>query len=253
MSIHFACTQCGRCCHDLRLTLSVDEAIVWAGNGHSVQILTEALPWPGQANALEPRTVHDRERSFPAMSGDVPLRIAAVLVAYHEGPCPHLLPDMRCGNYAARPRICRIYPLEGRPFTRHQPERKQCPPEAWAADRPLLMQDDAIADDHDAAIVAEHQLKACTDVPTVMSACTTLGIATAAFANEGMVVHAPDLTSLVAALRSAKSADPAARKPDQWTIVTNRRSTHAFLAEAGCHTSMTSQGQGFLGSFPDEV
>ena len=253
MTTHFACTQCGRCCHDLRLTLSVDEAIVWAGKGHAVQLLTEALPWPGHSDAHDHGAMHDRERSFPAWSGDVPLRIAAVLVAYHEGACPHLLPDMRCGNYADRPRICRIYPLEARPFTRLQPDRKRCPPEAWTADRPLLMQGEAIADELDASIVAEHRRMARSDVPTVMRACAILGVATAAFANEGMVVHPPDRATLVAALQSAKTTEPAGREPTQWTIVTNRRSTHTLLGEAGCRTSMTRQGPGYLGSFPDEA
>lgn len=116
MSIHFECTQCGRCCHGLRLTLSVDEATAWAGNGDTVQILTEALPL-SQGNAdEESHNEYEKARSFPATSGEATIRIAAILVAFHPGPCPHLRPDMRCGNYSARPRICRIYPLESRPL-----------------------------------------------------------------------------------------------------------------------------------------
>jgi hypothetical protein len=44
LDIHFDCTQCGRCCHNLKLPLSVDEAKRWAKNGHEVQLLIEATP-----------------------------------------------------------------------------------------------------------------------------------------------------------------------------------------------------------------
>src|SRR3546814_8575294 len=52
---------------------------------------------------------------------------------------------MRCGNYAERPRICRIYPLEARPFIDLRPESKLCPPEAWAPQFPVLERDGKIA------------------------------------------------------------------------------------------------------------
>ena len=111
MDLHFDCTQCGRCCHDLRLTLSVDEARAWAGRGHQVDLLAEGWPWPDDGDDPEDGMAQWRKAtSFPVLVGDVPFRINLRLVARHDGPCPHLLPDMRCGNYEARPRICRIYP-----------------------------------------------------------------------------------------------------------------------------------------------
>lgn len=253
MDLHFECTQCGKCCHGLRLTLSVDEAIAWADNGHCVQILTEALPCHAGDAGDNAQAGYDKARSFPAVSGEMPLRIAAVLVAFHENACPHLQPDMRCGNYAARPRICRIYPLESRPFMKVSPERKLCPAEAWASSHPRLLGGDDIADLVSAKIVADHRRVLTDDVPVVAAACEALKISEAAFANEGFAVHQPDAQCLSAELKRAKSAQIDGQTPRPWTIVTNRGSTRSLLIEAGCVASATRRGKGYLGSFPDET
>ena len=42
MDVHFDCTQCGNCCRDLKLPLTVLEAMDWLTDGHSVQIICEA-------------------------------------------------------------------------------------------------------------------------------------------------------------------------------------------------------------------
>ena len=253
MDLHFECTQCGKCCHGLRLTLSVDEAIAWAGNGHCVQILTEALPCHAGDAGDTALAGYDKARSFPAVSGEMPLRIAAVLVAFHENACPHLRPDMRCGNYAARPRICRIYPLESRPFMNVSPERRLCPPEAWASSHPRLLRGDTIADLDSAKIVAEHRRTLTDDVAVVAAACAALNISEAAFANEGFAVHQPTGRCLSAELKRAKNAQGNTQTLKPWTIVTNRESTRSLLVEAGCITSTTRRGKNYLGSFPDEA
>lgn len=36
MSLNFECTQCGRCCRDLKLPLTVPEAVAWLEDGHAV-------------------------------------------------------------------------------------------------------------------------------------------------------------------------------------------------------------------------
>lgn len=253
MDLHFECTQCGKCCHGLRLTLSVDEAIAWADNGHGVQVLTEALPYHAGFVGENAQASYDKARSFPAVSGEMPLRIAAVLVAFHENACPHLRPDMRCGNYPARPRICRIYPLESRPFMNLSPERRLCPPEAWASSHPRLLRGEHIADPASAKIVADHRRTLTDDVPVVAAACAALNISTAAFASEGFAVHQPDGRSLSAELKRAKRAQIDRQTPKQWAIVTNRESTRSLLVEAGCVASATRRGKSYLGSFPDEA
>lgn len=252
MAIHFECTQCGKCCHGLRLTLSVDEAIAWAENGDTVQVLTEALPWSDGHAEADAQAEYQRDRSFPATSGEAMIRIAAILVAFHPGPCPHLRSDMRCGNYAARPRICRIYPLESRPFTSLSVERRLCPPEAWTYKHPLLMIGDVIADPEGAEILAEHRQTLFDDVRVVSASCSALGITDAAFANEGLAVHTPKPSALVAALRSAKNAPSTKPRLNNWTVVTNRKLTLAMLEVAGCTASLTFRGEDYLGSFQDE-
>jgi Predicted Fe-S-cluster oxidoreductase len=253
MNLHFDCTQCGKCCQGLRLTLSVDEAIVWAGRGHTVQLLVEALPWPPAPNDDPARALHDENRSFPAMSGSISLRVAVVLAAHHEGGCPHLQPDLRCGNYEERPRICRIYPLESKPFTPVSPARRLCPPEAWTPDRPLLMHGETIADAGAAQIVADHRSTIIADTPRVALACETLGTDRAAFANEGLAVHQPSPAALTEALREARDVTLRNVSERSWTIVSNRRSTLSLLQDAGCEARLIRRGADYLGSFEDEA
>lgn len=253
MTIHFDCTQCGKCCHNLRLTLSVDEAITWAGRGHAVQILAEALPWPADPEPETPQSVYDKARSFPGTSGDIPVRIAIALVAYHDGPCPHLQPDMRCGNYEARPRICRIYPLERRPLTAWTPQDRLCPPEAWDDDLPVLVRDGEIADPEAISIIEAHRRVALEDVPDLAAACEALGVDKAAFANEGLAVHAPDPLLLAETLQSVHGSAPCPTAARSWTILTNRGQTLSLLQEAGCLAELVTQGPDYLGSFADEA
>lgn len=250
MDIRFHCTQCGKCCHGLRLTLSVAEALRWAGNGHDVQVLTEAFPGAdGTDTGLSP---FDIGRSFPARSGGVPFRIAATLVAWHEGACPHLLPDMRCGNYANRPRICRIYPLQRRPATPLVPAQRLCPPEAWSADHPLIVANGEVADPADASVMADHRHEAIEDVAVLGGLCGELAITTAAFANEGLAVHPFDPRVLAAALRRAIASSQPVDGAGEWTIVTNRGRTLQMLADAGCRARLVARGLTYLGSFADE-
>jgi len=51
MDIQFDCTLCGQCCHNLKLTLTVAEAMRWLEDGNQVQVLTEAIPWPDEPAA----------------------------------------------------------------------------------------------------------------------------------------------------------------------------------------------------------
>ena len=131
MDIDFECTMCGNCCHDLRLPLTVAEALAWLGRGNEVQILCEALPWPEEPAADNLQAAHKRRRSFAAMSGSLPTRIVVILTGAFVGPCPNLQADMRCRIYEERPFVCRIYPAEINPFIELVPANKGCPPEAW--------------------------------------------------------------------------------------------------------------------------
>lgn len=255
MEITFDCTQCGRCCHDLRLTLSVAEARVWTGRGHRVDLLAEGWPWPEADNADgdpdDPALQWRRVTSFPVGIGDVPFRVNLRLVARHVGACPHLLPDMRCGNYEARPRICRIYPLESRPFEAMVPARRLCPPEAWGEGLPVLERDGLAADAEAAAIVEAHRAAMVADVSVKEQLVRVIGWAETAMAGEGLAVReiAPD--ALIAALDAAERGGGGAAQP--WGIVTNRETTRAMLAELDCPVRQVAAGDGFLATFGDEV
>jgi Fe-S-cluster containining protein len=250
--ICFDCTQCGRCCHDLRLTLSLDEAIVWAGNGHQVQLLCEAIPWPRDPLPDEFELASRRDTSFAAEIGGMPFRIHVMLVAYHQGACPHLQADMRCGNYANRPRICRIYPLESRPFTPMAPATRKCPDEAWTAKAPVLLEDGVIADRAAQEIVAAHRQARIDDTAALEAACAQLDISDAAFAGDGLAVHAPNPAILADSLGRARAASHALPGIGHWEIVTNRQATLELLREAQCPARLVSSAAAFLGSFePD--
>jgi Fe-S-cluster containining protein len=252
MDIRFDCTQCGRCCHDLRLPLSVDEAIVWAGRGHDVQLLCDALP---SLSADPPEDIAARfrhDRSFPALSGGLPIRVAVILVARHEGACPHLLADMRCGNYADRPRVCRIYPAEIAPHVPLRIENKLCPPEAWADDRPLLLRDSVAADEDVRNLIAAHQATTQGDAPVKARAAMLLGARSAALWNEGYAVHAPSPDDLVAALREARATMGEVDTGARWSIVSNRKSTLAMLRDADAEGRLCASGAGYIGFFADQ-
>lgn len=250
MEITFDCTQCGRCCHDLRLTLSVAEARVWAGRGHRVDLLAEGWPWPAEDLPDDPELRWRRDTTFPVSIGDVPFRVNVRLVARHVGACPHLQPDMRCGNYEARPRICRIYPLESRPFETMVPARRLCPPEAWAPGLPVLERDGAAADAEAAAIVAAHRQAMIDDVAVKARLCSVTGWAETAMAGEGLAVREIAPADLIASLDDAERDVPV--KAQLWRIVTNRETTRAMLAELECPVRQVAAGDGFLASFGDQ-
>src|SRR5450631_1131003 len=69
MDLHFKCTQCGKCCRDIKLPLTVSEAMDWLRCGHPVQVICEALPWLEEPPADDLKAAHRRRRSFATMAG----------------------------------------------------------------------------------------------------------------------------------------------------------------------------------------
>lgn len=252
MDVRFDCTMCGKCCHDLNLPVSVDEAISWLRRGGAVRILCEAIPWPEEPAADDAEAQYRRARSFAATSGALPARIMTTLVAAFAGACPFLAEDMRCGAYAERPRVCRIYPAEINPFATLTPERKACPPEAWADDQPWLLRDGVVVDTATANLITASRAAAVADTAAKEALCAILGIDRAALANEGFVIHTPAPDRLLAALEAAKQASTAT--PFGWQVLSNRSTTLAMLADAGAVGALadperTADGE-YLGFFP---
>jgi Fe-S-cluster containining protein len=270
MDIDFECTMCGNCCHDLRLPLTVTEALAWLARGNDVQILCEALPWPEEPAADNLQAAHKRRRSFAAQSGSLPTRIVVILTGAFVGPCPNLQADMRCGIYEARPMVCRIYPAEINPFIELVPASKGCPPEAWAAGRAPLIRAGRLVDATTVDLIERSRVADAVDAPVKQRLCALLGIDAAALANEGFVVHSPLREVLQAALQaalgqaSAAGAASASRTvaADEmpsavgsgWRFVSNRRATVETLVSVGALGDYADSGSvaafEYLGFFP---
>jgi Fe-S-cluster containining protein len=231
MTIPFSCTACGRCCHDLRLPLSVREAIDWIARGGTVELLCDAAP--ANDDAADPASAYRRERSLAGVSGTLAIRVNVTLAATFTGACPHLLPSMWCGAYEARPNTCRIYPAELLPGRVVDPPSKLCPPEAWDG-RGLPL-------DQQAHAVAEARAAALADVPHKQRLVALLGLDIAALSNEGLMIHRPDLVVLADAL--AASSDAADEvEPHHWRFATRSAATAALIADAGGVTTNADAG-----------
>lgn len=232
MPSHFSCTMCGRCCRDLRLPLSLAEAADWLRDGGETQLLCDAIPWPVEPAADDRLAAYKSRRSFPAMSGTLPLRVIVTVVAAFEGPCPHLQADLRCGAYDRRPRVCCIYPAEINPFIELQPAAKLCPPEAWDERHPVLEVEGRYANASLVATIDAFRAADIHDVEAKRRLCDVLGVRTAAVANEGFVVIAPGreamANAIAAAMRDDEVASDAASAAS-WTFISNRRGTRETL------------------------
>lgn len=226
--------MCGKCCHNLRLPLDTEEALQWLRSGGKVQVLCEAIPWPAEPDAANGLAAYKRERSVAAISGELPVRVVMTFVAAFEGACPHLRPDMKCGAYEARPRVCRIYPAEVNPFVPFLPEGKACPPEAWSPSMPRMMVDGALTDEQTVTLVTRSRQVGIEDMGRKALICQHLGIFVGALANEGFAVHSPPATALEDALAAVNGmAIDATQMPQEWIFLTNRSPTLEALQAAG--------------------
>lgn len=231
--LRFACTQCGRCCHHHNLPLTLHEAIGWLEDGGDVQVFCEAAPWPMEPPPDDLRAAHRRRRSFAARSGACPLRVTVLLVGVIAGACRHLRADMRCGIYARRPMVCRIYPAELNPFLALDPSSKACPSEAWTQGAPLIA-GGRLVDADTLALVERRRQADHDDAPLKQALCRLLGIEVTALAEEGFVVYAPARGPLLAALRAARDASPEQlAEPTQWRLLTASIDSLAALHALG--------------------
>jgi Fe-S-cluster containining protein len=235
MTIHFSCTQCGKCCHDLRLPLSLAEAALWLRRGGDIELFCEAIPWPVEPPDTDALAMHKRRHSFQAMSGALPIRVIITVVAAFDGACPNLQSDGLCGAYDLRPRVCRIYPAEVNPFIALTPASKACPPEAWTTEKPVFFANGRTVDDETSKVIDASRSAAAHDLPFKRHLCAYLGVSRVSLANEGFVIYAFDRSLMLQALESLESSDARALPVPQWQFVSNRRATVDVLSsiEAG--------------------
>ncbi|MEN2474052.1 YkgJ family cysteine cluster protein [Burkholderia sp. GS2Y] len=252
--IDFACTGCGGCCRDLRIPLTIGEAIAWLRRGGHVELLCDAMPWLVEPEPDNAFAAYKRARSTPALSGSLPVRVTVVLTAAHAGPCPNLRDDLRCGIYDERPLVCRIYPAEINPFVPLTPGGKECPSDAWQ--QTPLIRGGTIVDADTRESIARSRAASEAETPLRARLCAVLGIDTAAVANEGFVIHAPPAPALLAALTDLL-ATPTVTADDTlaWTLVSNRTATTDALASVDASSRLAGSLAGpdtrYLGFHPD--
>ncbi|MGA9024441.1 MAG: YkgJ family cysteine cluster protein [Steroidobacteraceae bacterium] len=239
--VRFACTKCGNCCRDLTLPLTVSEAIGWLENGNDVQVICEAEPWPQEPAAGDARAQHRRRRSFPTMCGTLATRVTVLLAANLAGRCPNLLADMRCGIYAHRPLVCRIYPAEINPFVQLSPAHKACPPEAWTDDLPLLQRDGVVIDDATRRDIQRSRDRDAADTAAKEYVCAALGLNRAGLATEGVIVFSPAPTELLAALHRSRCVANHDVAPGAWQIVSNSSQTVQVILNRGALAAMAGE------------
>jgi Fe-S-cluster containining protein len=236
VDIHFECTRCARCCRDSRLPLTVAEALVWLDDGRDLQVLCDATPWPEEPPNDDAQGQYRRQRSFAAMSGSLPVRIAVILAANLAGACPNLGPDDLCRIHARRPLVCRIYPAEVNPFVALVPANKACPAEAWAKNLPLLQRDGKLMDSRRIDDLRSLRDASAADVGAKQRLCARLGISDAALANEGLCATTVDRETLLRELRLAAAQASAQSPALGWRLVSDRANTISALStvEARC-------------------
>jgi Fe-S-cluster containining protein len=246
MDLHFECTQCGKCCRNLKLPLTVFEAMEWLKNGKTVQVICDAMPWPEEPPAEDLKAAHRRRRSFATMSGSLPVRVAVILAADHAGRCPHLQDDMRCGIYETRPLVCRIYPVEVNPFIQLDPARKICPPEAWTVDRPLIQRDGRPVEQRVREDVQKSREADANTTEIKRRMCADLKLNYAALVDEGFVLYSPDRATLLGALVRAVEGplDQASEQSGgpSFHFISNQPATVASLTMRGAAGSLVHQG-----------
>lgn len=233
MTLHFSCTMCGRCCHGLRLPLSLAEAAAWLDDGGDVEVFCEAIPWPEDPPADHGPAWHKRKRSFLAQSGHLPVRVIVSLVATFAGACPNLRDDMGCGIYERRPTACRVYPAEVNPFIAVDPSLKLCPPEAWQASAVLQDEEGHWVDPEVAGAVVRRRADDYAEASARARLCTLLGIREAGLSNEGLLAWSPARVRLREVLQAvAETSNPSADDGD-WVLVSHRLRTMWLLESAG--------------------
>jgi Fe-S-cluster containining protein len=233
VDIHFNCTQCGKCCRDSKIPLTVAEAMSWLNRGHPVQLICEASPWPQALADDDPRAAHFKRRSFAVTSGMMPTRVVVMLVADTAGACPNLLSDMRCGIYENRPLVCRIYPAEINPFVGLNPEKKVCPPEAWATNQPVLQRNGAVMSDVIRRDIQSSRDTDAVDVAVKNRLCAALNITDTALVHEAVLLYSPTIAVLSSALAVAMATEGVRNAQAQWRFVSNLPETLENLAASG--------------------
>ncbi|MDZ3992247.1 YkgJ family cysteine cluster protein [Pseudomonas sp. Teo4] len=239
--VSFNCVGCGVCCKGRFVPLSLAEAETWLARGDDVVILLEAFATRHEAqNNASYR--HDAARSDQVRSGSADLQVIAIFAASVLHGCPNLQADDRCGIYAERPLVCRIYPMEVNPFIALNPSTKECPAPAWTApDGELLIASDGQPPLELRRLIEASRQADRDDARAKVDICRHLGLSTAAWKGNGLTAYFPTPEKLLQAIARQRT-EPA--PPVQWTV----RAHGGVLIE-----QLTQSGVQLTGEAPEHV
>lgn len=238
MDIDFRCTQCGDCCRGMRLPLSIEEAINWLNDGNPVEVLCEAIPWPDEPPPGNRMAMFKRYRSFPAVSGQMPIRVLVTLAAPQGERCPNLSAQNCCDIYERRPAVCRTYPAEINPFRQLITAQRRCPPEAWAPVGSPFMREARYVESELLGLIKGRHQKTIDEVRRLDALCRELEINRAAMSNRGFAVHLPPTEDLRKALIS--SDQRAATSLVEWEFISDDKTAVEELLSCGATCSLDS-------------
>lgn len=237
-NIDFQCTKCGDCCRGFWLPLSLGEATSWLRNGHKIDLLCEAIPWTLEPDPSNLESKFKRERSFPAKSGQMNIRVLVTLAAPLGSGCPNLSNSNSCGIYERRPTACRIYPAEFNPFLKLIPEQRRCPPSAWMPPESPLIRDGAYVS-HEMKLLIDQRLKnTIADTPKLSALSKRLGINEASLANEGYMIYSFDPVQLLTALTNNYSDVDYC---SEWSLISDNQATIETLVSCEAKSFHASQ------------
>lgn len=249
MSTDFNCTQCGQCCHNLNIPLTVNEAKAWLLRGHKLKILTEAIPWINDTPLTDDVLIRKKTMTFEGSSGKLNIRILMTLVGYFTHGCPNLDSNQRCTIYESRPLTCRIYPFEMNPKIILNPKNKLCPDAAWkttSEDTGLITGNQLFMVDHDTQVnINKIYTQSISDVEDKKIICQSLGIKTTSLSNNGYLFHLVDPVKLLNILKtitpSIKADSQERTEMIDWVIYTQKEETLNDLISLGSHASIPDQ------------
>ena len=204
MKTHFACTNCGKCCHGHHISLTLGEAAQWIRDQGQLMVLVEAFLENG-FGVPELQRGHAQRRSVRMRCGDAHAYVAITFAAYNPGVCRFLTEDKRCGIYDRRPLVCRIYPIEINPHIQMRPELKDCPPEAWDETSPLAYRDGRLVNEDLLRLVEQSRQADRDEIAAKAEVCRRLGIDVAALKGDGFATYLPDSDTLLATIEDVVS------------------------------------------------
>ena len=204
MPTAFSCTQCGRCCHDLHIPLTILEAKDWLNKGNKLKILTEAIPWVTGVEISEEALLRKSSMTFGSASGTLSIRVLVTLVGFFSGGCPNLDRTQNCTIYESRPLTCRIYPFEMNPKIPLNPKNKLCPPDAWISELDGTEKNHPesfyLIDSVTKSNIEKIYNSSVLEVHQKEQICTALGIQTCSLSNDGYLFHLVDQVKVLEVL-----------------------------------------------------